>query len=866
MRHPVNLTETTQPWGIERKGCFTLRHSDGTPSAPLGRKACAILAYLSAHANEHVGRDRIVALLWADRGEAQARGSLRQSLFEIRRVAPDLISSDHQHLWIESSRVSCMDESATGELFADLNAITPEFDEWLRSERATRSQEQWSELEHQVEALLQKKKGSTALPLLERMQPLDPYNEDWLRLAMRAEALAGHPAGVQKRYSEFAEILLRDLSVAPAIETRELRDSLLLELTADRHAGDDPEPPAQVLRRVPMQQTPRRNPWLLVTGSAAMLASLGLTQSATSAAVPVPTVAVLPFEAVGIQPGLADGFSDELLTYLVRNRGLRVIGRTAFSDVRSTPDGLRSFRKELGVEYIVEGRVAPSGGKLRVLVSLVRTKDAKTVWAENFVGDSGKLQSIQAAIGSAVGHSLSTNAPPFAQKTTSGEAYALYLRAKGLIRARNGEGFRFASELLDAALKADPKFAAAWAQLAVNTRLAQESLTFPDPTNPGVALTPIQGARRALDLDPNLPDAYAAMAMTERTDNPRGRAHLRKALELEPRDPQTLYWAGIAASYMGNFRLSNDFYRKSASLDPLWMRPVITAGGAALAAGDRATADRYLRTIKRGDPRGAQEVEIAFNFAEGDFSKAAAIAVKGAAWSSWDAGQDMAKFALLGLGLRSTPWGPITPIGKAIHFGPTPDRAFVLSQARAFAADGSDETFCDLYLWTLARERRWSDIAGIYDLRVGMMGNLTNGDPGGRMARIAYGGITALALKKVGRDAEAVQVALATDEAVKFALANGEVPADFLAHIAQDEAILGDHAAALTHLEQAYSKGWRMFLGTGRYMDPSDDPTFATLRGDPRFERINRLVKAHKARERKEYLAFMSRTSWLENN
>jgi hypothetical protein len=124
------------------------------------------------------------------------------------------------------------------------------------------------------------------------------------------------------------------------------------------------------------------------------------------------------------------------------------------------------------------------------------------------------------------------------------------------------------------------------------------------------------------------------------------------------------------------------------------------------------------------------------------------------------------------------------------------------------------------------------------------------------MARISFGGLTALALKKVDRDADAIKVALAAEEAIKFALAKGEVPAEYLAHIAQDEAVLGHHNAALTHLEQAYSMGWRMFLSTGRYMDPADDPTFATLRGNPRFERINRLVKAHKAKELKEYLAF----------
>ena len=864
MRHSTDLAPTAQKWRIDRRGSLILRDADGEPLGPLGRKARAILAYLVTYADEHVGRDRIVELLWADRGEAQARGSLRQSLFEIRRVAPQLVSGDNQHVWVEGS---CLlpeeppQASVNGELFADLNGITQEFDDWLRSERAAETSEQWSELRDKVEDLIRHRKGSVALPLTQRMQRLDPYNEDWLRLAMRAEAQAGHPAGVQTSYTEFAEMLKRELNVLPALETRELRDALLTELTAEPRTEDPAHIDAPGPAIVPKAQgSTRRNPWLLLAGGTAMLASLGLTQSATMAAAIVPTVAVLPFKSVGAQPALADGFSDELLEQLIRNDGLRVIGRTAFADVRSTPAGLKSFRQDLGVEYIVDGKVASDANRIRVLVSLVRTKDAKAVWAENFVGTTDQLQSIQAAIGRAVGQSLSTNAPPFVHKTTSGEAYALYLRAKGLIRDRTIEGFRSASELLSAALKADPKFAAAWAQLAINARLNQD-LTVPDPTNPGVALTPIQSAQRALDLDPNLAEAHSIMAGIERY-GPRGRVHLRKALALAPRDPQTLYWAGIAAYQMGNFRLANDFYRKSASLDPLWKRPIIQAGVASLEAGDRAAAARYLQVIKRGNPAGAEEVEIAYNFAEGDFSKAVAIALNGWASSwSWDAGKDMAQQLLLDLGLRSSPFRPYTPDFRAVLFGKMPDRAWLLTQARMEAAGGTDEGWCTFACWALARERRWSDITALYDQGAGVMGDLTNGDPSGRVARITFGGLTALALKKAGRDSDAIKVALATEEAVKFALAKGEVPAEFLTHIAQDEAVLGHHDAALTHLEQAYSKGWRMFQGTGRYMDLADDPTFAALRGNPRFERINRSVKAHKAKERAEYLAFMDKRS-----
>ena len=867
MNRPVDTIASAGAWHVKRRGSFAIRDSDGRLVTPRGRKARAIIAFLSSCPGTHFTRDRLIELLWADRGEEQARGSLRQSLFEIRRLAPELLSGDYHHVWIESSRL--LANGSTGQsddavLFADLNGITSDFDEWLRAERASEAAEEWRSLQTEVERLLARQKNSQAIPLIERMEQIDPYNDDWLRLAMRAEAQAGHTGAIQRRYAEFAETLKRELEVAPAQEIRELRDRLLAELTSNsgtyEKAGATPEEivPAAAVR------APRRSAWLTLAGGASMLSLLGLTQSTTIAAAAAvsPTIAVLPFQAVGIEPALADGFSDELLTRLVKNRKLRVIGRTAFADVRSTPDGLKSFRRELGVEYIVEGKVAPEDKRIRVLVSLVRTKDAKTMWAERFDGNNDQLQTIQEAIGNAVSRSLRTKAQPAAQKTASGEAYALYLRAKGLIRDRNQEGFRSAALLLEAALKADPKFAAAWAQLAANAALADEDLTFPDPTRPGAVLTPVQGAQRALDLDPNLAEAHAAMALALRFDTPGGRAHLRKALELEPRDSQTLYWAGMAAMFLGDFRLANDFFRRSAAHDPLAKRPLITAGLAAIESGDRDLAQRYLRTIKAQNPRAASEVEIAYLCADGDFSSAAALANKEWAWhTSWDAGKEMAKMALLGSGLRSTPFGPHTPRGRALSFGKMPDRSWLLSQARDWAAQGSDWDFYGMAYPALAREGRWKDIVAIYDQSAALM---TNGDPGGRYMRITHGGITALALKKVGRDKDAVKVALATDEAVKTALANGEVPAEVLASIAQAEAILGHRDAALTHLEQAYSKGWRMFLYMPRYMDPADDATLATLRGNPRFERINRLVRAHKAKERKEFLAFTKQSSWID--
>jgi len=49
------------------------------------RKTEALLAYLAIHPGRSYPRDKLTALLWGDRGDDQARHSLRQALSSIRK-------------------------------------------------------------------------------------------------------------------------------------------------------------------------------------------------------------------------------------------------------------------------------------------------------------------------------------------------------------------------------------------------------------------------------------------------------------------------------------------------------------------------------------------------------------------------------------------------------------------------------------------------------------------------------------------------------------------------------------------------------------------------------------------------------------
>src|SRR3954449_1303542 len=61
--------------------------ASGFDLRPRGRKTRALLGYLALHPGRPVSRERLTGLLWGDRGEEQARASLRQAILELKPLS-----------------------------------------------------------------------------------------------------------------------------------------------------------------------------------------------------------------------------------------------------------------------------------------------------------------------------------------------------------------------------------------------------------------------------------------------------------------------------------------------------------------------------------------------------------------------------------------------------------------------------------------------------------------------------------------------------------------------------------------------------------------------------------------------------------
>ncbi|RIX31510.1 hypothetical protein D3M59_00295 [Sphingomonas edaphi] len=366
-------------WRLNCVGSFAIIDEMGVDRTPRGRKARAILVYLAVHAGARIPREKLTELLWGDRGESQARSSLRQSLFEIRSSAPGLLGSDRDHVWVAHDAIQMTGEVGQEDFYADLNHISSAFDEWLEEERRQRTANIWNSLRDECARLLACGKGSAAFSILDDMARLDPYNEDGARLAMQAEFQAGHAAGIEKRYRDLAEVLERDLGVRPATETGALRDRLLAELTQDPlglvSSGVEVQDVAPIHAAEPFDQKPantarRTNKVIIlvgliivaIAGMFAALRSLGMTS--------LPVVAV----AASDNSPHSQQLSRDLL---VKLGTLAEVGSGRWR-LTESPAG------EPRPSYIFRASENVNGANIKANLLLVDGKSESVLWAREF--------------------------------------------------------------------------------------------------------------------------------------------------------------------------------------------------------------------------------------------------------------------------------------------------------------------------------------------------------------------------------------------------------------------------------------------------------------------------------------------------
>lgn len=190
-----------------------------------------LLALLAFQPGQWMQRDRLAAMLWPERPNAEARRNLRHVVFKAREIATGLQANEQAVCWhvatdlaafqslLEAGQPAQAIALRRGPLLDGLDdAANPAFSEWLAGERL-RFDTRWRQAALDAMAVAPQ---AQRIELARRVQTVDPLDEDAIEVLLRAEIELGHPAHAWQIYRAFALELAEALGVEPPRRLRDL--------------------------------------------------------------------------------------------------------------------------------------------------------------------------------------------------------------------------------------------------------------------------------------------------------------------------------------------------------------------------------------------------------------------------------------------------------------------------------------------------------------------------------------------------------------------------------------------------------------------------------------------------------------------
>ena len=219
-------------------GMCSITGGDGAAVPIRSAKARALLFYLMIEARPCT-RSALAGLLWGERTEANARGSLRLALMELRRavgghlaISPSRVAFDRGRPyaldWEDLVERGVVPEDHRGGFCDDL-AIpdAPQFDDWAAERRRQAGRATARVLRGQACAARGRGEHESAARLAFRLLELDPLDEAAHRAVIEALAALGDQAGALAHYETCRRVLDEELGIPPAPGTEALRQQIV---------------------------------------------------------------------------------------------------------------------------------------------------------------------------------------------------------------------------------------------------------------------------------------------------------------------------------------------------------------------------------------------------------------------------------------------------------------------------------------------------------------------------------------------------------------------------------------------------------------------------------------------------------------
>ena len=587
---------------LKTLGGFSVRDASGADLPLRTRKAEALLAYLAVNADIPQPRERLMALLWSDRSEQQARQSLNQALVSIRRLRgagnATLIESDGARVSLRSDALrsdiaefqsAVADDPAKavavydGPFLDGVSALDPSFEEWLRTTRTALQSLACQALERVAEAAEHEGDTDAAIETARRLIALDPLSEDAHRRLMRLLHRAGDRASALRQYQACAKLLLEELDVEPDAVTKalfgEIRGS-----TVPADAVQIQSPEADLAPDKADRPRPNK-----------------------------PSIAVLRFKNLGGGPEadmFADGLADDLVTALARVPDLVVISGDTPRVARDKALSDQDEAKKLGVDNILQGSIRTHDNRLRCSVRLVQTAGKFHLWAERYdrlLEDVFALQDEivrQVLIELQVRLTEGDSARIASSGTRNLEAWLLRVQGTAEMHHMTQESNARARALFVASHRADPNWARPLSAIA--------SCDFYDARNGWSASRQqsieigLEYATRATEMDPKDPFGYVMLKLFNVLlgNHDEALAYSRKAISIAPNDPMALGNLGAQMIWIDEADRAVEIFERLFASTPIVPSFHHRHFGVALQVlGDTDRAVSVLENLVQNEPR-----------------------------------------------------------------------------------------------------------------------------------------------------------------------------------------------------------------------------------------------------------------------
>jgi adenylate cyclase len=273
-----------------------------------------------------------------------------------------------------------------------------------------------------------------------------------------------------------------------------------------------------------------------------------------------PSVAVLPFKSLSGDTGhdfFSDGVTEDVITALGHFSNLLVISKSAsfpFKDSNASP---AEIGRLLNARYLLEGSIRRAGNRIRVGVALTEAATGRNVWSETYDTEGNDIFAVQDDIARRVVGAAAVTLTRFeqtralAKPTSNLAAYEYVLRGRDMLSQETRDNNDEASELFQRAIDLDPNYAEAYAALGgsyFEAVVSGWSQFLADDLEHAEEL-----AQKALALDPATTRAYRVLALINLFKKRYDAAleQIDRAFEINPSDADNYAYRGAILTWAG---------------------------------------------------------------------------------------------------------------------------------------------------------------------------------------------------------------------------------------------------------------------------------------------------------------------------